>query len=247
MKTGILVVAYESEGCIKQLLDRIPETIVGVPPTILVSDDASTDGTADVAEQWAADRPERAVTVIRQPVNLGYGGNQKYCFEWAAAEGADYSVLLHGDEQYPPERIEDLVSPLAAGEADGVYGSRMMTRGGARAGGMPLNRYLGNLALSRLFNRLAGTDFTEWFSGFRAYRTDTLAALDLEGLPGGFDFDAAITLELVEAGFRLSEVPIPTRYGDELSRVPLLRTAFADIGHALALRRARRRGVGARG
>lgn len=247
MRTVIVVVAYEAEGCIEQLLDRIPPEVGGRAPRILVSDDASTDRTAIMAEAWAGRNPTRQVTVVRQPRNLGYGGNQKFCFDWAERNGAEVTVLLHGDEQYPPELMAELVEPVLAGDADAAYGSRMMHSGGAREGGMPINRFVGNVALSRLFNTLAGTGFTEWFSGFRAYRTVDLAEMDLRTLPDGFDFDMAITLRLVEMGRSVVEVPIPTHYGEELSRVPLLRTGLADIGHAAASRwRSLRRGRPAR-
>jgi len=117
-----------------------------------------------------------------------------------------------------------------------VHGSRMIIRGGARRGGMPLNRYLGNRSLSWMLNRLSGSDLSEWFSGFRAYRVSTLAGFDLESLPDGFDFDTAVTLRLLAAGKRLEEVAIPTRYADEISRVPLLRTGLAAVRHGLGAR-----------
>ncbi|OWY60477.1 hypothetical protein B7486_68965, partial [cyanobacterium TDX16] len=236
MKVGVLVVAYESSDYIINLLDRVPTDVPGADLAICVSDDCSSDDTGEKAEKWAAEQDERDVVVLRQDRNHGYGGNQKLSYAWASANGIDVAVLLHGDEQYPPEAIPALVAPILADEADVVHGSRMIIPGGARGGGMPIDRYVGNRSLSWLLNRLSGADLTEWFSGFRAYRVSTISQLDLTTMPDGFDFDTTITLRLLEAGARIDEVAIPTRYGDEVSRVPLLRTGLAAVKHGLAAR-----------
>ena len=242
MKVGVLVVAYESAEYIVNLLDRVPATIPGAELVLYVSDDCSQDDTSELAEKWAAEHGELDVLVVGQERNNGYGGNQKLSYRWAEAHGIDVAVLLHGDEQYPPEVIPELVAPILAGHADAVHGSRMIIPGGARRGGMPMERFLGNRALSWLLNRLSGADLTEWFSGFRAYRVSTLAQVDLEAMPDGFDFDTTITLQLLTVGARIDEVAIPTRYGDEISRVPLLRTGLAAVRHGVAARARHPRG-----
>ncbi len=242
MQIAVTVVAYESEEFISALLARIPERICGTEPIILVSDDSSTDGTHRLAEEWARDNAHRNVKVRRQERNLGYGGNQKASFAWAAREGADVAVLLHGDGQYPPEMIADLAQPIVDGRADAVFGSRMIDRGGARRGGMPIDRFVGNKILSRLLNALTGTDLTEWFSGFRAYRVSALEALPVESLSDGFDFDIALTHQVVFAGHRVEEVPIPTRYGGQISRVPKVAVVMDALAHAARAYRRRRAG-----
>src|SRR5690606_23795297 len=159
-------------------------------PSVLVADDASADGTVALARAWAAGTDLEAQVAVRE-ANLGYGGNQKVSFAQAAAGGADVVVLLHGDAQYPPERIGDLLQPIVAGDADFVFGSRMIERGGARRGRMPLKKRIGNRVLSRILNRLTGASLSEWFSGFRAYRVSTIMEVGLDDLPDGFDFDVA--------------------------------------------------------
>ncbi len=234
MQIAVTVVAYEAADTIEELLDRIPTTIDGRAPWVLISDDASTDNTYELAQKWAARNPHFEVEVIRQPVNLGYGGNQKAMYQWAHDRGADVAVLVHGDGQYPPEMSDQLIAPLVAEEAGAVHGSRMILPGGAKRGRMPIDRRIGNRVLSRTFNWLSGAHLTEWFSGFRAYRVSRLMAIaDLHDLPNGFDFDTAITLRLLENGDKIAEVAIPTHYGDEISRVPLLRTGLAGLAHAV--------------
>jgi glycosyltransferase involved in cell wall biosynthesis len=226
-RVGVLVVAYNARETLASVLDRLPEAFRSTVDHILVCDDASSDDTHEVglAYQAASDLP---LTVVRQPLNLGYGGNQKSGYRWAIEHGLDVVVLLHGDGQYAPEVIEDLVTPLADGRADAVFGSRMMRRGAARAGGMPLYKYVGNRILTTMQNSLAGTQLSEWHSGYRAYRVDALAELPLDSYSDGFDFDTEIILGLHEAGKRIVEVPIPTYYGDEICYVNGIRYA-ADV------------------
>lgn len=200
------------------VLDRLPPSFRRRVAHVIVADDASDDATYDVgiAYQSTSDLP---MTVYRQPVNLGYGGNQKWGYRWAIEHELDVVVLLHGDGQYAPEVIEDLVTPLEAGICDAVLGSRMMTRGAARAGGMPMYKYIGNRILSRFQNTMAGTSLSEWHSGYRAYRVDAIRDVAFEQSSDGFDFDTEIILQLHEAGKLIHEVPIPTYYGDEICRV----------------------------
>ena len=135
---------------------------------------------------------------MRQPRNLGYGGNQKSGYRWAIDHGLDVVVLLHGDGQYAPEVIEDLVAPLVEGSADAVFGSRMLTKGAARAGGMPLYKFVGNRILTTVQNALVGLRLSEWHSGYRAYRVDALADIPFDSYSDGFDFDTEIILGLHE-------------------------------------------------
>jgi glycosyltransferase involved in cell wall biosynthesis len=217
-RVGVLVVAYNAAGTLSQTLARLPESFTSVVDHIMVCDDASSDDTYAVglAFQQSSTLP---ITVVRHQDNLGYGGNQKAGYEWAKVHGLDIVVLLHGDGQYAPEYIETLVEPLANGDADAVFGSRMMTRGGALRGGMPLYKYVGNRILTTVQNRLADLDLTEWHSGYRAYRVDAIADLDFGSYSDDFDFDTEIILGLHALGKRIVEVPIPTYYGDEICYV----------------------------
>ncbi len=235
MKVGVLVVAYNAASTLAQVLDRLPATFRQRVDHVLVCDDASSDATHLVAlgYQTLTDLP---LTVIRHERNLGYGGNQKAGYNWAIEHDLDIIVLLHGDGQYKPEVIETLVAPLETGTCDAVFGSRMMTRGGARQGGMPAYKYVGNKILTRSENWLAGMDLTEWHSGYRAYRIDALRDIKFEGFSDGFDFDTQIILALHEAGKAIREVPIPTYYGDEICHVNGMKYAKDVVAHATAYR-----------
>jgi 2-polyprenyl-3-methyl-5-hydroxy-6-metoxy-1,4-benzoquinol methylase len=242
MRIGVLVVAYNAASTLAQTLDRLPPAFAGRVEHVLVCDDASADGTYDVALAYLASS-RLPLTVIKHPHNLGYGGNQKAGYHWAIEHGLDVVVLLHGDGQYAPEVIESLVAPLERGDADAVFGSRMMERGKARAGGMPLYKYVGNRILSTFQNRVIGLELTEWHSGYRAYRVDALTDVDLDGFSNGFDFDTEIILGLHGAGKRIAEVPIPTYYGDEICHVNGMKYA-KDVTADVVRYKARRMGFG---
>jgi glycosyltransferase involved in cell wall biosynthesis len=217
-KIGILVVAYNAASTLHQVLDRIPDEFAKRVEHILVCDDASQDATylVGLGYQRTSDLP---LTVIRHPRNLGYGGNQKAGYRWAIEHGLDIVVLLHGDGQYAPEMLPEMVAPLEADECDAVFGSRMLIEGAARRGGMPLYKYVGNRILTRVENALVGMDLSEWHSGYRAYSVSALREIPFERNSDGFDFDTEIIIQLHEAGKTIREIPIPTYYGDEICHV----------------------------
>jgi glycosyltransferase involved in cell wall biosynthesis len=241
---AIVIVAFNAEHTIDAVLDRIPAPVAKNVGAILVSDDASGDRTAEVARIWAHRHPHVPVTVVQQPENLGYGGNQKYCYRWAVARGFAHAVMIHGDGQYAPEIVLSMAQPLLDGHAKVVFGSRMLAKGSARKGGMPRYKWVGNRMLTRFQNAVSGLRLSEWHTGYRAYSLDVLAPLDLESMSDGFDFDTEIILGLADtlADPRRDfvEIAIPTFYGDEKCHVNGIRYA-ADIVVDVMRHRQRRR------
>src|SRR5581483_11903757 len=111
--------------------------------------------------------------------NLMYGGNQRKGYEYAIEKGLHLVVLLHGDGQYAPEVMQELIAPLERGEAEMVMGSRMMERGAALRGNMPMYKYVGNRILTSTENALIGTRLSEFHSGYRAYSVNALRNIPL--------------------------------------------------------------------
>ena len=241
-RIGILVVAYNAATTLAKVLDRIPDSIRPDIEEVIVSDDHSQDSTylVGLGYQQVSDLP---ITLIRQPTNLGYGGNQKAGYELAIEHGLDIVVMLHGDGQYAPESLPDIVAPLVAGEADAVFGSRIMIKGAARKGGMPLYKYVGNRILSRFENAALGTELTEFHSGYRAYSVSALKQLPFQRNSDGFNFDTQIIIQLHDAGMRIAEVPIPTYYGDEICYVDGMGYA-ADVTKDVMAYRLQKAGFG---
>ena len=236
MKVGVLIVAYNADQTIEAVLDRIPDSFVREVAEVLVLDDHSSDHTLQVAEAYRVAHSDIPLTVLRQPRNLGYGGNQKSGYRYAADHGWDVVVMLHGDGQYPPEALAEMIAPIMEGKADAVFGSRMMDRSGAIKGGMPVYKFAGNRILTTLQNRLTGMGLTEWHSGYRAYRVSTLSELPLDADSDGFDFDTEIILQLHAAGAEITEIPIPTHYGDEHCYVNGMAYARDIIVHTVRYR-----------
>ncbi len=224
-KIGIVVVAYNAASTLAKVLDRIPPDFRSQIDGVYIGDNNSDDSTYLVGVGYQQAVGDLPITVVRHPRNLGYGGNQQAGYRWAIDQGFDIVVLLHADGQYAPEFLPEIIKPLERGEADAVFGSRMMTPGGARRGGMPLYKIVGNTVLTTLQNVVVGEHLSEWHSGYRAYSVDTLRDLPFEQLTGDYHFDTQIILQLHEAGKRIVELPIPTFYGEEISYVNGMRYA----------------------
>ncbi len=203
--------AYRAARTLEKTYREIPE---GSYDEVLVVDDCSPDDTVEVATSLGLD-------VRRHDVNRGYGGNQKTCYDWALAEGADIIVLLHPDYQYAPQRVPALVEPIRAGRADFTFGSRFVDGGRPMAGGMPLYRYLGNRLTTSVENLFLGTRFSELHSGMKAYSRRFLELIGYQDFSDHFVFDSEMVIQAVLLGFPIEEVAIPTRYADDSSSVDI--------------------------
>lgn len=234
----IFIVAYNAEKTIEKVLKRIPDTLgVFYDTEILIIDDASGDSTFLAAEaaRLAGVTPYK-LTVFRNPVNQRYGGNQKIGYHYAIEKGFDFVALVHGDGQYAPEALPQLLEPLARGEADAVFGSRMMTLTGALKGGMPLYKYVGNRILTFFQNSVLGSSLSEFHTGYRIYATRALQRVPFHLNTDDFHFDTEIIIQFIVAGLRIKELPIPTFYGDEVCHVNGMKYAWDVVKASAAAR-----------
>jgi 2-polyprenyl-3-methyl-5-hydroxy-6-metoxy-1,4-benzoquinol methylase len=225
-RIGILIVTYNAVRTLTSVLKRITPNVWANVEEIAVFDDASSDDTYELAVGLKALRNLKKLTVLKHQKNLGYGGNQKAGYRYFIDQGFDIVVLLHGDGQYAPEILSHIYSPIVRGEAEAVFGSRMMkTYGSPLKGGMPLYKYVGNRILSTFENWMLGLGLTEFHSGYRAYDMHALRKIDLTRMTDDFHFDTEIILKLHHQNYRIMEVPIPTYYGTELCYVRGLKYA----------------------
>jgi glycosyltransferase involved in cell wall biosynthesis len=234
----VFVVAYNAEKTIREVVLRIPAELRNTYEVdVLIIDDSSADATFEQGHAISRDPSlPFPVFVLFNPKNQGYGGNQKIGYHYALEQGYDFVALIHGDGQYAPECLPALLEPLRNGEAAAVFGSRMLTPSGARLGGMPLYKFVGNKILTWIENKLLSTSLSEFHSGYRIYSTRALAAIPFDRNSNDFHFDTEIIIQLVIAGLRIKELPIPTYYGDEICYVNGTKYAFNVVAAAITAR-----------
>ena len=218
-KVLVFIVAYNAETTIRQVLNRIPMDRMPAHTDVLVIDDASSDQTFQTATKHRNSLQGLNITVLYNPENQGYGGNQKVGYAYAIEHGYDVVALLHGDGQYAPEKLPDLIQPVLDGTADACFGSRMLERGVALSKGMPRYKYVGNKILTWFENRVLRTSLSEFHSGYRVYSVPALKQLPFRFNTNDFHFDTDIIIQFVMRGLRIKELPIPTYYGDEICHV----------------------------
>lgn len=222
----IFIVAYNAETTIEKVLSRIPESLHAEDVEVLIIDDSSKDQTFANGVRYQQRTSAFKITILRTPENQGYGGNQKLGYRYAIDNGFDIVALVHGDGQYAPEKLPALLGPLVRGEADAVFGSRMIDKRAARAGGMPAYKWIGNQVLTCFQNTMLGTELSEFHSGYRLYSTAALAQVPFEKNTNDFHFDTEIIIQFVLRKLRIAELPIPTFYGDEICHVNGMKYAW---------------------
>src|SRR5215207_10042191 len=217
-KVIVVMPAYNAARTLVRTYRDIPP---GVVDHVILVDDLSRDDTVAVAELL-----NLQVVVHRQ--NLGYGGNQKTCYDTALAEGADVVVMLHPDYQYDATRIPELVAPILAGDADLMLGSRFL--GDPLAGGMPRWKYISNRFLTGVENLAFGLRLSEYHTGLRAYSRHLLETIPYRLNSDDFVFDQELIAQVVAVGgMRIGEIAVPTRYFEEASSVNFKRSVVYGL------------------
>jgi glycosyltransferase involved in cell wall biosynthesis len=222
----IFIVAYNAEKTIESVLDRIPKELHTRNVEVLIIDDSSKDATFKTGLKREDRQSDFKITILRNPENQGYGGNQKLGYRYAIDNGFDVVALLHGDGQYAPEKLPMLLEPFFNEDADAVFGSRMINKQDALKGGMPLYKWVGNQVLTTFQNAVLGSHLSEFHSGYRLYATKALRRIPFERNSNDFHFDTDIIVQLHFAGMAIREIPIPTFYGDEICHVNGMKYAW---------------------
>src|SRR5689334_15450243 len=183
---------------------------------VILVDDVSHDETVDIAERLG-------LKVVVHLQNRGYGGNQKTCYLEALRSGADVVVMVHPDNQYDSTLVPQMIQPILDGSADIVLGSRLLS-GTALSGGMPWWKFVSNRFLTAVENIAFGLRLSEYHTGFRAYGRRLLETLPFLLNSDNFIFDQDLLAQAVAHGFRVTEIPVPTRYFPEASSVNFRRS-----------------------
>lgn len=193
----VVIPTYNEAGTLQEVVARVQA--VDVPAEIIVVDDASTDGSAEVAARIAASADN--VTLLRHDRNQGKGRALRTGFE--AATG-DFVIVQDADLEYDPADYPKLLNPLLEGRADAVYGSRFLTSSEHRV--LYFWHYLGNRLLTLLSNLATDLNLTDMESCYKVFRRELLQSIVLE--EDRFGFEPEITAKIAKAGARVYEVGI---------------------------------------
>ncbi|MCC6475656.1 glycosyltransferase family 2 protein [bacterium] len=213
-KVVCVLPAYNAESTIEKTLRSIP---AGCVHEFILVDDGSKDRTVEVAQSLG-------IKVIVHEKNKGYGGNQKTCYDAALKAGADVVVMIHPDYQYDGRITPAVVQLLGTGTVDVILGSRIRSRRETLEGGMPIYKYLSNRALTIFENMMLGQNAGDLHTGFRAYAREVLETVNYRANSDDFVFDSEFLAQCAYHGFRIGDVPIPTRYFDEASSINFRRS-----------------------
>jgi glycosyltransferase involved in cell wall biosynthesis len=205
-KVVVVMPAYNAAKTLRVTYNAIPKQDVD---HVILVDDASRDETLQVAK-------DLNLEVFVHARNYGYGGNQKTCYTEALRAGADIVVMLHPDYQYDPTLLPRVIAPIKSGKADVVLGSRLM-KGNVVQQGMPWWKFLGNRFLTSIENWVLKQDLAEYHTGYRAFSRRVLEEVPFLLNSDNFVFDQEMLVQAIHLGFRVEEVPVPTRYFAEAS------------------------------
>jgi glycosyltransferase involved in cell wall biosynthesis len=219
-KVIVVMPAYNAAKTLRLTYEAIPKKDVD---HIILVDDGSGDETLRIAK-------ELNLEVFVHSRNYGYGGNQKTCYTEALKAGADINVMLHPDYQYDPSLIPTVAAPIKAGKADVVLGSRLMA-GNVVEQGMPWWKFLGNRFLTTVQNWVLGQHLAEYHTGYRAFSRRVLEEVPFLLNSDNFVFDQEMLVQAIHLGFRVEEVPVPTRYFAEASSASF----YASVIYGLSI------------
>ncbi len=219
-KVIVVLPAYNAENTLEQTFNEIPFNIVD---EVILTDDSSNDNTIAVAKNIGIKH------IIQHNINLGYGANQKSCYDKALELNADIVVMLHPDYQYTPKLIEAMCSLIANEVYPVVLGSRILGKGAIK-GGMPIYKYIANRFLTLSQNMLMNEKLSEYHTGFRAFSSDVLKNINYKVNSNDFVFDNQMLAQVFYANYEIAEITCPTKYFDDASSINFKRSMQYGFG-----------------
>lgn len=207
MKVFIQIPCLNEETTLPLVFKTMPKTLPGVDSVEwLIIDDGSTDNTVAVAKKLGVKH------IVRHRRNMGLARSFRDGVDYALKHGADIVVNTDGDNQYPQERIADLVAPIVNGEADIVIGDRQTSKIEHFSGFKKLMQRFG----SWVVNKAAGTDLPDAASGFRAYSRQSLLRINIVTQ---FSYCMETIIQAGNKRLRIASVPIETNAKTRESRL----------------------------
>ena len=221
-KILIFIITYKASYRLKKIFNLIEfKKLKKYNLKILISDDNSKDDTIEIAKEIYK-KNKSLVTLKNNKKRLNYGGNIKSCLNYALKKNFNYAVMVHGDGQYHPKYILPIIKKLEQNNSAAVCGSRMINKKNALKGNMPFYKFVGNIFLTKLFNIIYSTNYTDCHTGYWIYNLQYLNKNKLFSLTNTFNFDNQMRIYLTKNKRDIKEIPIKTIYGSERSSVHLI-------------------------
>lgn len=218
-KVVVVLPAFRAEKTLQKTFEEIPMEFVD---RVLLVDDGSDDRTVEVAKKLG-------ITAFAHEKNMGYGANQKTCYQEALKADAEIVVMLHPDYQYDPRLVTAMAGMIASGVYDIVLGSRILGSF-PTIGGMPVYKYIANRILTFIQNILLRAKLSEYHTGYRAFSSEVLETLPLMVNSDDFLFDNQILTQAIAFDFRIGEISCPSKYFPEASSINFIRATRYGIG-----------------
>lgn len=202
MKAIVVIPTYNEAQNIENLIDRILfQGIRGLD--ILVVDDNSPDGTADIVENIA--RCESNVFLLKRPNKAGLGTAYVAGFKYALAHGYDYIFEMDADFSHDPDEIPNFLEAIK--HYDLVIGSRYKT--GVNVINWPITRLVLSVGANKYTQIITGLPIKDCTGGYKCFRREVLEAIDLDKIASdGYSFQIEMNFKAWKKGFRITEIPI---------------------------------------
>ena len=223
-KILVFIITYKASHRVLDVVKKIPfGYLKKYNYQILISDDNSNDNITIKYINLVKSKFGSKVKLNFNKKNLGYGGNIKKCILYGFRKKFDYAVMVHGDNQYNPKYIIKMLKLIINSKKyAAISGSRMLNKSMALKGKMPLYKYIGNIVLTKIFNFLFNTKFTDCHTGYWAYDLKKVNKKYFINSDNKFCFDIDLRLQLINDMKYISEIPIKTFYGTERSSVHII-------------------------
>lgn len=219
-KLLIFIISYNASYRLINVFKKIDlKKLKNFDPHILISDDRSSDDTPELIKEIYLQNKKKVSCKFNKR-NLHYGGNIKSCINYATNNKFEYAVMIHGDDQYNPKYIPSMLKKIVKYKSLCVCGSKMRYKKKALKAKMPFYKFLGNIVLTKIFNFIYNTNFSDCHTGLWLYDIKKLKKIiNIKEITDGYNFDNQLRIEIVKKRNIIKEVPIIAKYSDEKSSI----------------------------
>lgn len=219
-KIVVVMPAYNAAKTVEKTYKEIPFNIVD---DVILTDDYSQDNTVEIAKNLGIKY------VLTHNKNIGYGANQKTCYNKALELNADIIIMLHPDYQYTPKLIPAMCDLVANNVNDVVLGSRILSEGAVK-NGMPIYKYISNRFLTLFQNILMSQKLSEYHTGYRCFNAETLKKIDYNSNSNDFVFDNQLLAQCCFINASIGEISCPAKYFKDASSINFKRSVTYGLG-----------------